>query len=367
MFTSDSRKSTLATIKSTLPNAIRASSENLLLAEGNSFELLQCLPNHSVSLVLTDPPYHTTRKENIRGDRSFKNDDEYLDWMGRYSEKWYRVLKPNGSLLCFCSPAMAGRLESVFSRRFNILSHIVWAKPNDPGFDGWKQKMKKEALRQWYSHTERIIFAEPAYEGNVFRSYFGKLIREKRNQSGLSMHQVTQITGDYGKVNHGGAVSNWEAGRNVPSAKQYERLCEALKQTGKVHSMPKYGDVVRPFAMDSSKEFTDVWNFPSVRPYKGKHPAEKPLSLLEHAIEATTNRGDIVLDCFAGSGSTGLAALNLGRRAVLMEVDGTWIMRITEKLQTRLRKNGQKKNIEISSSVAQRILEIQTPLFADSK
>jgi len=55
---------------------------------------------------------------------------------------------------------MAARLELMFSENFNILSHIVWTKSNDPGFDGWKGKMKKEALRQWYAHSERIIFAE---------------------------------------------------------------------------------------------------------------------------------------------------------------------------------------------------------------
>ena len=76
--------------------------------------------------------------------------------------------------------------------------------------------------------------------------------------------------------------------------------------------MPPYEDVIRPFYMDSSKEFTDVWTFPSVRPYKGKHPAEKPAAMLEHMIEATTFPGDIVLDCFAGSGGTAVAALKLG-------------------------------------------------------
>ena len=113
---------------------------------------------------------------------------------------------------------MAGKLEVAFSSHFNILTHIVWTKPNDPGFDGWKQKMNKEALRQWYAHSERIIFAEPATEGNIFRSYFGNVIRESRLNSGFTMKELTEIVGAHGEVNHGGAVSNWEAGRNVPSS-----------------------------------------------------------------------------------------------------------------------------------------------------
>ena len=146
------------------------------------------------------------------------------------------------------------------------------------------------------------------------------------------MNQLTAMTGDYGKVNHGGAVSNWEAGRNTPSREQYAKLCAALLSTETVCEMPPYEDVIRPFTMDASREFTDVWNFPSVRPYPGKHPAEKPLAMLEHAIEATTYPGDIVLDCFAGSGSTAEAAMKLGRRTVAVEIAPDHVAKIAIRL-----------------------------------
>ena len=97
--------------------------------------------------------------------------------------------------------------------------------------------------------------------------------------------------------------------------------------------MPLYEDAIRVFTMDATKEFTDVWTFPSVRPYKGKHPAEKPAAMLEHAIEATTYPGDIVLDCFGGSGSTALAALKLGRRTVSMEIEAKWATEIAARVQ----------------------------------
>ena len=141
------------------------------------------------------------------------------------------------------------------------------------------------------------------------------------------------MIGAYGKVNHGGAVSNWETGRNIPSREQYAKICEALIATGKISTMPSYEDVVRPFKIDATKEFTDVWTFPSVRPYKEKHPAEKPTSMLEHAIGATTFPGDTVLDCFSGSGSTALAALSLGRRSISMEIDPLWVLKIAERVQ----------------------------------
>jgi site-specific DNA-methyltransferase (adenine-specific) len=228
---------------------------------------------------------------------------------------------------------MSGQLDVLFSKNFNVLSHIVWTKPNDPGFDGWKGKMKKEALRQWYPHSERILFAEPAVDGNLFRSPFALFLRNARKQAGLSMHQLTAKIGAHGKVNHGGAVSNWEDGRNTPSREQYEKMRKALMETGKIESIPPYEDVIRPFVMDASKEFTDVWTFPSVRPYKGKHPAEKPAAMLEHAIEATTFPGDIVLDCFGGGGSAALAALKLKRRTVSMEIEPHWAAEIASRVE----------------------------------
>ena len=151
---------------------------------------------------------------------------------------------------------MAARLEVMFGKDFNILSSITWTKPNDPGYDGWRGKMKKEALRQFYPHSERIIFAEPAVEGNLHRSPFAHFLRQTRRQVGMTCNEVTEVTGEYGKVNHGGAVSNWETGRNIPSREQYKKMCDAFIATGKLRSMPRYEDVVRPFIIDGSKEFS---------------------------------------------------------------------------------------------------------------
>lgn len=330
------RDTDLQNISNTISEHVAAQSGDAIVAQGDSLELLRKLPSYSVSLILTDPPYHSTKKSNIAGDTSFKSDNDYIAWMAQYINEWKRVLRPNGSIFCFCASEMAARLELAFAKEFNVLAQVVWTKPNEPGFDGWKQKMKKEALRQWYAHSERIIFAEPAIEGNLHRSYFGDFLRKVRQKAGLSGHQLTALTGAYGRVNHGGAVSNWETGRNIPSREQYAKICDAILSTGKVEFMPPYEDVIRPFSVDSSKEFTDVWTFPSVRPYKGKHPAEKPISMLEHAIEATTFPGDIVLDCFAGSGSTALAALRLGRRAIAIELVPDWVEYITDKLELPL-------------------------------
>lgn len=344
----DSRELDYTNIKKALKNYLHTEVKGALLAAGDSLEIIRRIPDQSISLILTDPPYHATKKKNIYGDTHFEEDNHYIEWMSDYAREWHRILKPNGSLFCFCDSSMSARLDVMFSKEFNTLSHVVWTKPNEPGFDGWKGKMKKESLRQWYAHSERIIFAEPAIEGNLHRSNFGEFLRKMRLKSGLSGHKLTELTGAYGNVNHGGAVSNWEAGRNTPSREQYMKICEAFLSTGKIDFMPQYEDVIRPFIIDGTKEFTDIWTFPSVKPYKGKHPAEKPLDMLTHAIEATSYPNDIVLDCFAGSGSTAMAAASLGRKSISIEIEENWVEAISVRLKLTKNHKIEAKNITMA-------------------
>lgn len=320
-------------IKSSISSLLFSEEKDAIVINDDSLNALKFIPDHSVSLILTDPPYHSTKKDNIINDKSFGSDEEFIRWMELFSIEWKRIIKPNGSIFMFCSSAMESQLDVMLSKRFNILSHIVWTKPNEPGYDGWKGKMKKEALRQWYPQSERIIFFEPAVEGNLHRSYFGSLLKQIRTSCNLSGHELTERIGAFGNVNHGGAVSNWETGRNIPSREQYEKMRAVFAELHATSNLPEYEDAIRPFEVNSNVEFTDIWTFPSVKPYKGKHPAEKPLDMLEHCIKATTFEGDIVLDCFAGSGSTGVAALRTNRRSISIEIDQSWCESIARRVQ----------------------------------
>lgn len=317
--------------------------EDAIVINGDSLQELKKIPDNSIALILTDPPYHSTKKKNIIGDTSFSKDSDFIKWMESYAKEWKRILKHNGSIFCFCSSAMSAQLQVMFSNYFNILSEITWTKPNAPGYDGWKQKMKKESLRQWYPHCEKIIFMEQAEDGNLFKSYFGTQLTKWRKSINMSTIKLAELTGSFGKVNHGGAVANWEAGRNIPNKEQYNKIKEVLTENG-VKEIPKYEDIIRPFNVNKDVEFTDVWTFENVRQYKGKHPAEKPIDLLEHAIKATTYENDIVLDCFAGSGTTAIASIKQNRKAILMEIDPEWCRSATSKIMSEsLFKKGETK------------------------
>jgi site-specific DNA-methyltransferase (adenine-specific) len=87
----------------------------------------------------------------------------------------------------------------------------------------------------------------------------------------------------------------------------------------------EYEDLRRPFSVSADVPYTDVWTFPTVQHYPGKHPCEKPAAMLEHIITASTRPGAVVLDCFAGSGATLLAAKSLERFPIGIEIDDHWV------------------------------------------
>jgi site-specific DNA-methyltransferase (adenine-specific) len=76
----------------------------------------------------------------------------------------------------------------------------------------------------------------------------------------------------------------------------------------------------------------NVLEFPNVIGAKAIHPTQKPVDLFEYLIKTYTNEGDIVLDNAAGSGTTGVAARNLGRHFILIEKEKEYVDIINKRL-----------------------------------
>jgi site-specific DNA-methyltransferase (adenine-specific) len=71
--------------------------------------------------------------------------------------------------------------------------------------------------------------------------------------------------------------------------------------------------------MNNNKQMKDVWNIPLPKKAEkkyGKHPTQKPIELLKRIILASTNEGDLILDPFCGSSTTGLACKELNRKYI---------------------------------------------------
>jgi site-specific DNA-methyltransferase (adenine-specific) len=330
---------------------------------GDCLELMPTLPDNSVDLVLTDPPYYKVKTEPW--DRQWDTAAGFLAWLDKLLAEFQRVLKPNGSLYLFAAPKMAARVEVLIGERFNVLNSITWIKEN-----GWHQHQHEEDLRSWFPQTERLIFAEHYGADNIAKGEAGYVAKcdelrgfifeplrayldGERIRAGLSVQDVAEAwrvkTGNAertGMAGHWFSTVQW----TPPTADNYGWLRETFARLNHGGDYLRreyedlrreyedlrreYEDLRRPFAVTAAVPYTDVWTFPTVAHYPGKHPCEKPLPLLKHIITASSKPGAVVLDACMGHGNTGIAARDLGRRFIGMEQHAPYFARAQARLAT---------------------------------
>ncbi len=91
------------------------------------------------------------------------------------------------------------------------------------------------------------------------------------------------------------------------------------------------------------KQMKSVWTLPAPNGEEkgfGKHPTQKPVPLLERIVIAASNEGDFVFDPFAGSSTTGVAAIGLGRRFVGCELDESYLALSVKRLERAIKEKG---------------------------
>lgn len=283
---------------------------------GDCLEVLRGMPDASVDAVATDPPYFRVKSE--AWDRQWGHDGAYLDWLSSIIDEWWRVLRSNGSVYCFASPQMAARVEVRIGQRFNVLNTITWQKPP---YSTKAEMCDKSTMRGFFPASERIIFAEHYFE--PLRLY----LASERDRAGWTTRRVAE---EYQKVTGSrtvtGMAGHWfeRVQWALPTAANYQWLRQLFNQSGGDYLRREYEDLRRPFAVTPDVPYTDVWTFKTVQAYKGKHPCEKPVDMMEHIIRTSTKPGAVVLDCFAGSGSTGVACARNDRSFIGIEKDESW-------------------------------------------
>lgn len=103
-------------------------------------------------------------------------------------------------------------------------------------------------------------------------------------------------------------------------------------QYGKQYEMIIYANKGRCFI--NGKRLNDIWAFNRVVGNEQMHQNQKPLKLIELIVNKSSNENDIILDCFAGSGTTGVACENLNRNSILMEMEPEYCTIIKERMES---------------------------------
>jgi DNA modification methylase len=266
------------------------------LYRGDAFEQLDSIEPKSVQAIVIDPPY------NI-GKDTWDTIENYIEWLMNIVLKLQDKLKDNGSFFLFHNDMeqIADLMIQIRTRtRFVFRQMIVWNKR----FEGSSKKgyldgyIVKEGNHNWNKMAEYILFF------TFDNSHKLKDARAARNvkQTTISSEILSKTGGMTGWY------SNLETGKNYPTEETIVPITKHLGLT--------FDDIVPKFR--NQKTDHSVWNY-DMAPRTKIHITPKPVALLENIIKHVTDEGDTLLDCFAGSGSLGVACRNLKRDCILIE------------------------------------------------
>jgi DNA modification methylase len=246
--------------------------------QGNCLDILQTFPDESIDFIVTSPPYADNRKKTYEG-VSISN---YVEWFLPISEQLKRVLKSNGSFV------------------LNIKERAV---------DGERQTYVLElilALRNqgWFWVEEYIWHKRNCYPGkwpNRFRDAWERCLHfTKQKQFKMYQDRVMVPMGDW-------------------TDKRLRKLSETdrIRDESKVGS--GFGKNISNWLQRTQAYPTNVLYLATESSNRG-HSASFPVALPTWFIKLFTDEGDIVLDPFLGSGTTALAAVDLNRRYLGIEL-----------------------------------------------
>lgn len=251
---------------------------------GDSEQLLKDTPNESVDLVFTSPPYFNAKPEYAE----YLSYEEYLLKMKKIIHECHRVLNEGRFFVLNVSPVLIRRASrSEASRRIAV------------PFD-----FHRLFIEEGFEFVDDIIWVKP--EGAGWATGRGRRFAADRNPLQYKPVPVTEYVLVYRKKTD--KLIDWLI-RKHPDRKAVEES-----------------------KIEGDYETTNIWK---ITPAHNKnHPAIFPMELAEKVIRYYSFKNDVVLDPFAGTGTTGRAAKKLNRRFVLFEQEKKYIELIKEDVKS---------------------------------
>jgi len=291
---------------------------------GDCLEILHDIPAGSVDLVFADPPY------NI-GKASWDKVDNYLEWCEAWITATAETLKPNGAFwISHSKPLVLAKLsEMVSDTGYGLVNWVTWDKYNGSGVEGTiLDRTLQGGIRMYATFSEYLVWH--ANEGDWTaqcdreRGFIFEPLRAyldgERKRAGLSRRAIDEEIGTSNVSQYWWQQRGWRP----PMECHYN----VLQRLAPGHFCREYEDLRREYedlryTFNNPGKVSSVWQFPPAKP--NGHPTPKPEALLERVITSTSNAGDVVLDPFAGSGTTCVVAERLGRQWIGIERDPSYI------------------------------------------
>ena len=294
-----------------------------------------------IDLVYIDPPFdskadykkqielrgkkitndHTAFEEKQYGD--MWSNDEYLQFIYERLILIRELLSDKGSIYLHCDWHKSHHLRCIMDEVFgpdNFKDDITWEYQGS-----WVEP------KTYFPHrSQHILYYVKTQENYTFN----RIYEEEKTEKGVIKRWERFIKD--GKIYADNAP--YGDGKFEPYIKKF------IKENGR---SPQSDDIIAEF---QGRSVGDVWYISMLNPISpenSRYPTQKPEALLERIIKASSNEGDLVFDCFMGSGTTQAVAMKLGRRFIGADINLGAIETTTKRLNDILKADPAKTGFEV--------------------
>ncbi|MEQ1909165.1 MAG: DNA methyltransferase [Vicinamibacterales bacterium] len=303
---------------------------------GDNLEQLRRLPDGCVDLVYIDPPFNSNRNYEVfwgetKEKRAFDDRHEsrkaYIEFMRPRCVELARVLKPTGSFYYHCdwhaSHYVRVMLDQIFGEN-NFQSEIIWHRTMAKGLSFTGFPNNHDTIF-YYGGGKELTFNRPyiAYDpDNLDEKTSSKYSHRDPDGRVYRLDNLINPSNDRPNLTYEflgvKRVWRWTKQRMQEA---YENGLVVQTRPGTVPQLKRYLDEQEGRPIDTV--WTDIPPINSQAQERLGYPTQKPLALLDRIVRSSTNEHDIVLDAFCGCGTALVAAQNLKRQWIGIDVSPT--------------------------------------------
>lgn len=314
----------------------------LQILQGDCRQTLKALPDQSVRCCVTSPPYFGLRDYGHEAQIGLEQTpEEFVAQLVAVFEEVRRVLTDDGTLWLNIGDTYAGSARGAGDRnqsnKGNGASRGIGTrtptsdiiKPKDLIGIPWRLAFALQA-QGWYLR-QNIIWNKPnpmpeSVRDRCTKAHEDIFLLAKTASYFFDADAIAEpaICGANGSQFHTGKTGEHQLGRASTKPRESKKRGEFNGKTNAIEGREAFR------AITETRNKRSVWTIPS-QPYRGAHFATFPPALVRPCILAGTQPGDVVLDPFGGSGTTAAVALELGRSAIVCELNAEYVALIEER------------------------------------